>query len=360
MATEAKIKRVLDLLTLAPPATVEALRAGASTQAKSMRRIVGTKNVVAVGISEKVTGKKKTGKLALTFYVEKKISLKKLRADMLIPPTVPESLSGPEAIPTDVIVIGKLRPEINKTRNPVQPGNSIGHVGTTAGTLGAVVKKGNVLHLLSNSHVFALSGTATLGDSIVYPGVFDGGAMPADLVAKLSGFKKFVTGGAFVNRADCAIAKPTAARLPSVVSEIKGLTFPKGTIKPKRGMKVVKVGRTTGKTTGEIRDVNFRFVLSYDELSGEVGFIDQVLCTRYTKGGDSGSLVLDQATGRAVGLHFAGANGGSVFNPIGDVLAALGVTLVTQSLGGPQAAAKAPAKKAAKKKAAKKKASGKK
>ena len=72
--------------------------------------------------------------------------------------------------------------------------------------------------------------------------------------------------------------------------------------------------------------------MDYDEVGG-VGFVDQVLCTRYTKPGDSGSLVLDKESGKAVGLHFAGANGGSVFSPIDDVLEALGVTLVTKSIG---------------------------
>ncbi|HKS39631.1 MAG TPA: trypsin-like peptidase domain-containing protein [Blastocatellia bacterium] len=354
MASESSIEHVLDLLTKAPKAEIESLSDDAGTHAGSMRRIVDSKNVVALGISEKITKRKATGKLALTFYVEKKISPKKLKADSMIPPTVPEALSGPEAIPTDVVVLGKLRPEVNARRNPFEPGNSIGHVDITAGTLGAVVAKGNTLYLLSNSHVLALSGKAKKGDSIIYPGDADGGAMPDDLVAKLAGFKKFITGGDFVNHVDCAIAKPTAARLPDLMSEIKGLGVPKGTIKPKRGMKVVKVGRTTGKTKGEIRDVNFRFTLDYGEV-GEVGFIDQVLCTRYTQPGDSGSLVIDQETGRAVGLHFAGASGGSVFNPIDDVLAALKVKLVTKSLAKPQSK---PAKKSAKKTA--KKTSGKK
>lgn len=351
MASETAIKRVLDLLTIASQPKIEALGLEAVDHAKSMRKIVGTKNVVAVGISEKIKKGKSTGKLALTFYVEKKVPLSKLKASMAVPPTVPEALSGEEAIPTDVVVIGKLMPEENITRHPVQPGNSIGHVDSSAGTLGAIVTKGTALHILSNSHVLALSGTAKNGDAITFPGPFDKGKMPDDLVAKLSGFKKFVTGGDFVNRADCAIAKPTASRLPDVVSQIKGLTVPKGTIKPRRGMKVVKVGRTTGKTKGEIRDVNFRFILPYDEV-GDVGFIDQVLCTRYTKPGDSGSLVLDEATGRAVGLHFAGANGGSVFNPIDDVLKALDVKLVTKAIGQPQAK---PKKKAAKTAAASKK-----
>ena len=59
-------------------------------------------------------------------------------------------------------------------------------------------------------------------------------------------------------------------------------------------------------------------------------------CT--TLGGNSGSVVLDLTTGEAVGLHFAGANGGSVFSPIATVLSTLGVKLVTKSVGSPQSA----------------------
>jgi hypothetical protein len=338
MASEATMIRVLDLLTKAPKSKVEALGGGASDQATSLRRIIARPNVVAVGISEKITKKKRTGKLAVTFYVEKKVSKAKLRGEDMIPPTMPEVLSGPEAVPTDVIVIGRLRLEVNAIRKPVQPGNSIGHVMISAGTLGALVTKGGNLHILSNSHVLARSGRAKNGDDIIYPGDADGGKSPADFVAKLSGVKKFVTGGDFVNRADCAIAKPLTARREDLVSAIKGLGVPKGTTKAVRNMTVVKVGRTTNKTTGTVRDVNFRFTLDYDDLGKSVGFLDQVLCTRYTKPGDSGSLVLEQRTGKAVGLHFAGANGGSVFSPIDPVLSSLGVKLVTKSIGAPQAA----------------------
>jgi hypothetical protein len=362
MATEKNIERVLNLLTTAPPPQAESFafmaepggaKAGMKARARAhhtlaMRRIVRTKNIVAVGISEKISGGKPAGELALTFYVERKVPLKDLRAEMAIPGSVPDPLSGTEAIPTDVKVIGRMRPEVNATRKHFQPGNSIGHVEATAGTLGAVVKKGDAFHILSNSHVLALGGLARKGDSIVYPGIADGGAMSADLVAKLAGFKKFAMGAGYLNRVDCAIAKPTAERLGDLMTEIKGLGLPSGTIKPVRGMKVTKVGRTTGKTTGVIQDVHFRFTLDYEGDIGEVGFLDQVLCTRYTDDGDSGSLVLDKATGRAVGLHFAGANGGSVFNPIDEVLKALGVKLVTKSISIPNVKAKA-SKKAAKK-----------
>jgi hypothetical protein len=338
MASERAMKRVLDLLTKAPRARIESLPGGAPAHARSMRRIISTDNVVAVGIAEKVSRGQPMGKLALTFYVQRKVALKKLKASAMIPPTVPEALSGPEAIPTDVVVLGKLRPEVNAIRAPIQPGNSICHFDDTAGTLGALVTKGKRVYLLSNSHVLALSGRGKKKDDILYPGPADGGKRPADRIAELAAFKPFVTGGSFVNRVDCAIAKPVPAR-QDLVSEIKGLgTPPKGTATVRRGMTVVKVGRTTGKTTGTVRDVNFRFVLDYGPGVGEVGFLDQVLCTRYTKPGDSGSLVLAEGSGRAVGLHFAGANGGSVFCPIGPVLSALGVKLVTTSLGRKQAA----------------------
>lgn len=93
-------------------------------------------------------------------------------------------------------------------------------------------------------------------------------------------------------------------------------------------MVVTKRGRTTGVTKGKIIDTDFRFVLNYDGV-GKIAFTRQVLCERYTDGGDSGSLVVDAETGKVVGLHFAGANGGSVFNPIQSVIKALGFAFTT-------------------------------
>jgi hypothetical protein len=321
-------------MTIAPQSALESLSGGGTEHANNMRQIVESKNVVAVGISEKESEGKSTGKLALTFYVEKKIPLTKLKASEVLPPTLPESISGPEAILTDVKVIGRIRLEINAVRKPVQPGNSIGHVLVTAGTLGAFVKKGGKLMILSNSHVLANSGKANKGDDIIYPGKADGGKKPKDLVATLTDFVQFTPGGGFVNHVDCAVATPLESRLGDIKTAIKGLGLPKGAIKAKRGMNVTKVGRTTGKTSGRVLDVNFRTSVNYPGV-GVVGFIDQVLCTRYTEGGDSGSLVIDKKSGKAVGLHFSGSpasgisQGSSIFNPIGEVLTALGIKLVT-------------------------------
>jgi hypothetical protein len=260
-----------------------------------------------------------------------------------VPPAVPESISGPAVIPTDVVAVGRPRLEAVKdlknplaTRKPLQPGHSIGHVKATAGTFGAVVTRDGKYLLLSNSHVLADSGRGKKGDRILYPGSADDGEAPADIVGKLFDFVKFKVGNDFLNHVDAAVAVPLDDRLGDLTSEIRGLFIPKGTAKAARDMEVVKVGRTTGKTKARVRDVNFRLIINYPGV-GKVGFLDQVFCTRYTNGGDSGSLVLDAKTGKAVGLHFAGfpdKNGvkGSVFNPIDEVLKALEVKLLTKAV----------------------------
>ena len=342
MASEKNLVRALDLLTIAPQGEIESLTAGAQSHVGKMRRVVDTDNVVAVGISEKITEGKPTGTLAMTFYVHRKKRLSKLGAHVAVPPTVPEAISGPEAIPTDVIEVGRPRLEVDDLpnpmviRNPIQPGYSVGHVKVTAGTLGAIVSKNKQFLLLSNSHVLANSGLGKKGDGILYPGSADKGKSPKDLIAKLEDFVQFKVGDDFLNRVDCAVALPLADRLGDLNSEIKGLFIPRGATKAVRGMEVVKVGRTTGETVGKVRDVHFRFILDYDGV-GKVGYIDQVFCTRYSNGGDSGSLVLDRKSRKAVGLHFAGfpdkkGEMGSVFNPIDAVLTGLGVELVTKKI----------------------------
>jgi hypothetical protein len=213
------------------------------------------------------------------------------------------------------------------TRQAIQPGFSIGHEKAWAGTLGAIVtSRTGRPQVLSNSHVLARSGRAKIGDKVLYPGEFDGGKTPQDVVGRLAKFRKFRTGGQFINDVDCAVATIDPRRQSQVTPVIKGLGAPKGITKPRRGMHVVKVGRATGQTTGIIRDVHLCFWMHYEGI-GEVGFRNQVLCTRYAASGDSGALVLEKGTMKAVGLHFAGAERGSVFNPIDKVLDALQVEL---------------------------------
>jgi len=297
-----------------------------------MKDLLEHPNVVAVGIAEKQRAGRGTGSLALTFYVDRKRV--RVLSSAAVPEVVPADIAG-RALPTDVVEIGQLRPEIQREASPIEPGFSIGHPDVTAGTLGAVLGPASSPRLLSNSHVLANSGHATIGDAILYPGVADDGHAPKNVVGTLTQVIPFMAGGQFVNRMDVAVATVDPQRLADLQTRIPGLGItPTATTLPKRGMTVVKVGRTTGLTRGVVNDINFRFVLPYDDGS-QVGYLDQVFCTRYSQGGDSGSLVLDDATHLAVGLHFAGAQGGSVFSPIRPILKAVHARFLKRAPGDP-------------------------
>jgi hypothetical protein len=320
-------KQFLDCLNLvtAPKKMLTAAvgRARGSAEAlhvNRVRTVFEDPNIVAVGISEKITDGGKTGELSLCFYVEKKIARSKLREGRLVPPVM--SAPNGAAVFTDVKPIGRVRPEVKKKVSPIQSGFSVAHVDVGAGTVGAIVKKGKTLYILSNSHVLANSGLGKVKDQVMYPGSRDGGTLPRHLAGTLAKFIAFKVGGRFVNHVDCAICEIDSSRLGDLDLSIFGVTGLPKTIAAKRGMKVMKRGRTTGETEGEVEDVNFRVVVDYDGV-GEVGFLEQVLCSRYSKPGDSGAIVVDKKSRAIVGLHFAGASGGSVFNPIADVITAL-------------------------------------
>src|ERR1700681_4910042 len=157
MADERTIKKALDLITLRGARSIASIesvttkrriavakrRVGVASPKEKhvaqLRGVLASRNVVGVGIAQKHVAGKSNGKLALTFYVERKQPLKRLKATEAVPPAIAEALSGPRLIPTDVVALGRLRLEANVTRSPIQPGNSVGHVKVSAGTLGAIV-----------------------------------------------------------------------------------------------------------------------------------------------------------------------------------------------------------------------------
>ena len=288
--------------------------------------------VQGLGIGDKLTHGEPTGELALRVYVEKK----KPRAKVENP--VPKVVVVPgvgEGI-TDVIELGRIVPELFTERvRPAMPGSGLGHTAVTVGTFGCLVRKkgdANGLYVLSNAHVLANEGIAVRGDGILQPGSIDGGTPDGDSFARLSDFVPFeFTETSFPNLVDAAIAK--VRRRTWVGPNLRILDIaPAGVSKTvRRGMHIKKVGRTTDYTTGVITDVHLRLALKYHRRSGSgrgrVGFRDQVLCTRYSAGGDSGSVILNN-NDKIVGLHFAGAASGSVFNRITHVLELLDIEVV--------------------------------
>jgi hypothetical protein len=316
--TPKELLQALDLIRGTRGPKPESLDSMESKHVERVRAIFEDRNIVGIGIAEKQTEKKETGELGLCFYVEKKLAKAKVQSNKMIPPVV--SVADRTAVFTDVQEIGKVRPQINKREAPLLSGFSVGN-STDTGTLGAIVKKGAKFFLLSNSHVLASSGKGKRGDEIIYPGGADKGSK-TQKVAALSHILPFKKGDDFLNRVDAALAEVDAAFGEKLDFSIRGANSPLGTTNPVRGMKVVMRGRTSGDSEGVVQDIHFSIVLTYPGV-GEIGFIDQVKCTRYSKPGDSGALIVDKKSGKIVGLHFAGSGASSIFNPISEVEKAL-------------------------------------
>jgi len=347
MANEQHLLQALDVLTEGSlhettsrfGTALEALQPQALTRVrKSARPWTAGKGIQGVGIGQKITDGEKLDELVLKVYVEKKKP--KAKVPNLVPKRV--AIPGlPEVVPTDVEAIGIVSPEPNTTRvRPAIPGFSVGHVKITAGTIGCLVRKrddNKSLYVLSNSHVLANEGLAKKGDKILQAGKYDGGKVPADVIAELAELSDWVpfqfSGSGYPNLVDAAIAKVKSDSM--VTSAIRLIGVPVGISQAvQRDMQVQKTGRTTDYTVGIVKDINYRTALKYNKPGGgkgRVGFRDQVLCTRYTAGGDSGSAVLNMNK-EVVGLHFAGSDSSSIFNRIGHVLDALLIDLVTAKI----------------------------
>jgi hypothetical protein len=343
MASEKILLEALDVLTDGPAAVDaglsssrepgETFRSEALEVHKAARPWTTGRGIQGLGIAEKITDSEQLDELVLKIYVREKLPKSKLKAN-LVPKTVVVP-GQPDPVPTDVEEIGLVGLEPNTTRvRPAIPGFSVGHFRITAGTLGCLVRKQDddkSLYILSNSHVLANEGLGSKGDSILQPGKANGGKAPADVLAELDSWEPFVfTASSYPNLVDAAIAKVKSAK--NVTSAIRLIGVPAGVSSTlRRGMQVQKTGRTTDRTIGLVKDINYRTALQYRKTAttkGRVGFREQMLCTRFTAPGDSGSAVLNMNR-QVVGLHFAGSASSSIFNRIGHVLSALKVTLIT-------------------------------
>jgi len=156
--------------------------------------LLGLKNVVGYGSGIKHTHGESQSRDCLLVLVEKKVALKELSNDDVIPSKV-------EGEETDVMAVGVLSTtdvtvqSVEKAR-PAKGGNSIGHKDITAGTFGLLVKDnktGNPV-ILSNNHVLAKANAAVIGDAIYQPGPLDGGTS-TDTIASLLRFVKIKFNG---------------------------------------------------------------------------------------------------------------------------------------------------------------------
>jgi hypothetical protein len=127
------------------------------------------------------------------------------------------------------------------------------------------------------------------------------------------------------NTIDAALARPLNPTMFS--GDILNIGSIDGAKAAALGMRVRKMGRTTGYTEGSITLMNATVNVAYNTSQGTrtARFTGQVITEAMSQGGDSGSLMVDTGENKAVGLLFAGSNLATIFTPIELILNALNV-----------------------------------
>jgi hypothetical protein len=231
---------------------------------------------------------------------------------------VQRALPRTRRAPTKTAPSATVPADHRKPYNPVPGGVEIGPLaGSFVGTLGCYVRRGSnddgPLFVLSNNHVLADVNRFPVGKQFTEP--FS--ANPARVLAALSDFEPILFPGPNSqprNVIDAAIAGVTGP-LNAVTGQILGIKkYTPQLLAPRPGMKVTKAGRTTGVTKGTIRAIRVRGVqVNYGTLQNPViaTFDNAITVTgaggaAFSGPGDSGSVILDQDSGRPVALLFAG------------------------------------------------------
>lgn len=231
----------------------------------------------------------------------------------------------------------------------ISPGND-----PSAGTLGALVRLADgIMYGLTNNHVSALCSHVEIGTPILAPGVIDVRANTIDPFTIGYHTRALEMHHGSVGNIDIAMNTDAAIfriRDERQVSSMQGNGYdtPVLVADPVEGMRVAKVGRTTGHTRGrivsrELRPAGVNYHAQSHRFSSLIWFGSVFTIhgasSEFSLGGDSGSLVIqidenDQPIA-AVGLIFAGgqdssAPGGakSLMLPLRPILASLGATLI--------------------------------
>jgi hypothetical protein len=286
-----------------------------------VRSLFEDRNIVGLGIAEKVSDKKRSGEHSLCFYVREKKAKRGLRSNRMIPPVI--SIGG-RPVFTDVYQIGLPKAQGNVQMDPIQSGFSLGRSGSGgAGTLGAIVKSGATRYILSNAHVL-VPRRINPGAAIeaIYPARPDTDSDDRR-VGVLRDFVKLTDSG---NTADAALAEIDPEFLNDIDTSIFKAAIPHSVGEPELDMVIVGNGRSSGPMEGVVRDCHFSGSLDFRDVGlGLIDFVDQVRCEPYSQKGDSGSLIVAKNSGKIVGLHVAGSDEGSFFTPIKAVQAALNI-----------------------------------
>ena len=201
--------------------------------------------------------------------------------------------------------------------------NDISSAFCCGGTLGSLVMRDGVLHILSNNHILARSGSATVGEGALQPGLIDTGCRSTDsnIVGDFAG--DIVP----LRTANVDAAISTARSNVDTSGAILDIGVPcSNTQNATVGLPVMKSGRTTGLTTSTVQAVNVNVQIRYQKGCGSgkkftATYTNQIATGNMSAGGDSGSLLVsDDGTSNPVGLLYAGSSTLTIHNPIQDVV----------------------------------------
>ena len=229
-----------------------------------------------------------------------------------------------------------------------------------SGTLGALVQDSTGRqYLLSNNHVLARSDQASVGDTIVQPGLIDNNCTPngdGSGTVPVAALTAWLPLRSPQTNVDAAIAQVASHTVDSTGSILElGLRQPDGSLAAAppgisssggKGenatlqLHVAKSGRTTGLTCGKVDAIDLDVAVDYFKDCAETQpyltktFTGQIAVSgdRFGDAGDSGSLLVDSANAEPVGLFFAGGTDDSgvshaIASPAPDVLSALGTQM---------------------------------
>jgi len=306
-------------------------------------RLAGAGAVVhGVGVGAKVVEGRTCDAIAVRVYVPEKRAQRHIdRSDR-----VPRAIDG---VPIDVVasppayVRSGAVPSQQQPHDPLFAGISIGRTDTLYGTLAAFCRstragEGGRILMLSNQHVLARDNSLS-GESIFQPGKQDAERqqLPLRPVAGLFRWHP-IQAGSLGNTVDAGVAELSGGfgHQPTIPGDAGRIL---GRAAATTNTIVVKFGRTTGLTEGVVTDLHCTMLVGLDpsDESKKATFIDQIRIDRrqgqtlFADAGDSGSLVLEQGTGNAVGLYFAGPIDGSfgLANHIEAVVERLEIELLT-------------------------------
>ena len=186
---------------------------------------------------------------------------------------------------------------------PVIAGISVGSINGLTGTIGFIYDD----LLFSASHVLSSNPVGYNGyDYVIQPGAADGGTS-SDIIGKTE-YYEILNDGVY---GDIAFARLSTKHK----NIIYGIGLTKSFVRPGVGMKVVKVGRTTGMTMGLIYTTHTDAKVFYPELNKEVFLKNQfvVYSRRFAQSGDSGSSVV--FSNKIAGLVVAGDEHSTLCTP---------------------------------------------